>query len=124
MAIGPIGEAQPSGARREADRVRRPADLLLAVFSLIVVVAVLGSIRALPLGSTEAADDVSRWLLHIPRWLSYAAAVLAGVASFVLVVASLVVMVRNRWRDALNAVAAGLAGAAGGPRGTGGWTAG
>jgi uncharacterized membrane protein YbhN (UPF0104 family) len=94
------------------DRVRRPADLLLAVFSLIVVVAVLGSIRALPLGSTEAADDVSRWLLHIPRWLSYAAAVLAGVASFVLVVASLVVLVRNHWRDALNAVAAGLAGAA------------
>jgi uncharacterized membrane protein YbhN (UPF0104 family) len=135
MAIGAIGEphsergavagraeaaaggmqparAQPTRARWGTDRVRRPTDLLLAVFSFIVVAAVLGSIRALPLGSTEAADDVSRWLLHIPRWLSYAAAVLAGVASFVLVVASLVVMVRNRWRDALNAVAAGLAGAA------------
>jgi glycosyltransferase 2 family protein len=119
--VGPVGAGptevgqggdQPGRARWGTDRVRRPADLLLAVFSLIVVAAVLGSIRALPLGSTEAADDVSRWLLHIPRWLSYAAAVLAGVASFVLVVASLVVMVRNRWRDALNAVAAGLAGAA------------
>jgi uncharacterized membrane protein YbhN (UPF0104 family) len=106
------GRAQPGRARWGTDRVRRPADLLLAVFSFIVVAAVLGSIRALPLGSTEAADDVSRWLLHIPRWLSYAAAVLAGVGSFVLVVASLVVMVRNHWRDALNAVAAGLAGAA------------
>jgi uncharacterized membrane protein YbhN (UPF0104 family) len=93
-------------------RVRRPADLLLAVFAFVVVAAVLGSIRALPLGSTEAADDVSRWLLHIPRWLSYAAAVVAGVGSFVLVVVSLVVLLRDRWRDALNAVAAGAVGAA------------
>jgi hypothetical protein len=93
------------------DRVRRPADLLLAVFAFVVVALVLGTIRALPLGSTEAADDVSGWLLHIPRWLAYGAAVVAGVASFVLAVASLVVLVRNQWRDALNAVVAGLAGA-------------
>jgi uncharacterized membrane protein YbhN (UPF0104 family) len=112
MAIGALGEAQQSGARRDSGRVRRPADLLLAVLSFLVVAAVLGSIRALPLGSTEAADDVSRWLLHIPRWLSYAAAVLAGVASFVLVVVSLVVLLRDQWRDALNAVAAGTVGAA------------
>jgi uncharacterized membrane protein YbhN (UPF0104 family) len=91
--------------------VRRPADLLLAVFAFVVVALVLGTIRALPLGSTEAADDVSGWLLHIPRWLAYAAAVVAGVASFVLAVASLIVLVRNQWRDALNAVAAGLVGA-------------
>ena len=96
-----------SPARHGTPAGVRPADLLLAVLSLLIVAAVLGSIRALPLGSTEAADDVSRWLLHIPRWLSYAAAVVAGVASFVLVVVSLVVLLRNRWRDALNAVAAG-----------------
>jgi glycosyltransferase 2 family protein len=95
-----------------ADRVRRPADLLLAVFAFVVAAVVLVSIKALPLGSSEAADDVSGWLLHIPRWLSYAADVAAGVASFVLVVASLVVLVRNQWRDAINAVVAGLAGAA------------
>src|ERR1700678_1673904 len=112
MAIGAIGKAQQPRARRDKDRVRRPADLLLAVLSFLIVAAVLGSIRALPLGSTEAADDVSRWLLHIPRWLSYAAAVLAGVASFVLVVVSLIVLLRNQWRDALNAVAAGAVGAA------------
>jgi uncharacterized membrane protein YbhN (UPF0104 family) len=93
-------------------RVRRPADLLLAVFAFAVVAVVLGAIRALPLGSTEVADDVSGWLLHIPRWLAYAAAVAAGVAGFVLVVVSLVVLVRSQWRDALNAVAAGLTGAA------------
>jgi uncharacterized membrane protein YbhN (UPF0104 family) len=102
----------PVDRRAGTDRVRRPADLLLAVFALVVVAVVLGAIRALPLGSTEVADDVSGWLLHIPRWLAYAAAVVAGVAAFVLVVVSLVVLVRNQWRDALNAVAAGLAGAA------------
>ena len=92
--------------------MRRPADLLLAVFSFLIVAVVLGSIRALPLGSTEVADDVSGWMLHIPRWLSYAAAVVAGVACFVLAVVALVVLVRRQWRDARNAVAAGLAGAA------------
>ena len=102
----------PVHGRAGAERVRRPADLLLAVFAFVVVALVLSTIRTLPLGSTEAADDVSRWLLHIPRWLAYAAAVVAGVASFVLAVASLVVLVRNQWRDALNAVVAGLVGAA------------
>src|ERR1700733_8402601 len=101
----------PVQGRPGTERVRRPADLLLAIFAFVVVVLVLSTIRTLPLGSTEAADDVSRWLLHIPRWLAYAAAVVAGVASFVLAVVSLVVLVRNQWRDALNAVAAGLAGA-------------
>lgn len=102
----------PARSRIGPDRVRRPADLLLAVFAFAVAAVVLGSIRALPLGSTEAADDVSRWLLHIPRWLSYAAEVGAWVASFALMVVSVAVLVRNQWRDAVNAAAAGLAGAA------------
>src|ERR1700729_2695209 len=101
----------PVQGRPGTERVRRPADLLLAIFAFVIVVLVLSTIRTLPLGSTEAADDVSRWLLHIPRWLAYAAAVVAGVASFVLAVVSLVVLVRNQWRDALNAVACGLVGA-------------
>ena len=101
----------PVDRRASTDRVRRPADLLLAVFALVVVAVVLGAIRALPLGSTEVADDVSGWLLHIPRWLSYAAAVVAGVASFVLVIVALAVLARRQWRDMRNAVAAGLAGA-------------
>src|SRR5579862_900158 len=104
-AVPPIGGGADTG------RVRRPADLLLAAFAFAVVAVLLGAIRALPLGSTEAANDVSGWLLHIPRWLAYAAAVVAGVAGFVLAVVSLVVMLRSQWRDALNAVAAGLAGA-------------
>jgi glycosyltransferase 2 family protein len=110
------------GARREpegaggvikgaAGRVRRPADLLSAVLSVAVVVVVVGSIRALPLGSTELADDVSAWVHHIPRGLSFAAEVVSGVACFALAVVALVVLVRGQWRDARNAAAAGFTGA-------------
>jgi glycosyltransferase 2 family protein len=95
-----------------AGRVRRPADLLFAVLSLAIVAVVLGTIHSLPLGSTELADDVSRWLLHIPRWLVFPAEVVSGVACFVLAIAALVLLVRGQWRDARNAIAAGLAGAA------------
>jgi glycosyltransferase 2 family protein len=110
--VPPVPPVDPVDRGAVPGRVRRPADLLLAVFACVVVAVVLGAIRALPLGSTEVADDVSGWLLHIPRWLAYAAAVAAGVAGFVLVVVSLVVLARNQWQDLLNAVAAGLAGAA------------
>lgn len=91
--------------------MRRPTDLLLAVFSFLIVAATLGSIKALPLGSTEVADDVSSWVLHIPRWLAYSAAVVAGVTCFTLVVVALIMLAPKQWRDARNAVAAGLAGA-------------
>jgi uncharacterized membrane protein YbhN (UPF0104 family) len=111
-AEGVPDRAPPARGRAGTGRVRRPADLLLAVFAFVIVALVLGTIRVLPLGSTEVADDVSGWMLHIPRWLAYAAAVVAGVASFVLVAVALVVLVRGHWRDARNAVAAGLAGAA------------
>ena len=60
----PAGTGRPE--KDAAGRVRRPADLLFAVLSLAVVAVVVGSIRALPLGSTELADDVSAWLHHIP----------------------------------------------------------
>jgi glycosyltransferase 2 family protein len=106
------GGAPPARGRAGAGRVRRPGDLLLAVLAFAVVAVVVGAIRALPLGSTEVAGDVSGWLRHIPRWLSYAAVVVAGVTCFVLLIVALVVLVRGQWLDARNAVAAGLAGAA------------
>ena len=118
QAIEALSQLKP-----KAREVRRPADLLLAVFSLLIVAVVLGSIRALPLGSTEVADDVSGWLLRIPRWLSFAAEVVAGVACFVLVIAALVVLARSQWRDARNAVAAGLAGGAAAIIASGVWRA-
>jgi glycosyltransferase 2 family protein len=102
----------PAGPAEHAGRVRRPADLLFAVVSLAVVAVVVGSIRAVPLGSTELAGDVLTWLRHIPRWLSFAAEVVSGVACFVLAVVALVVLVRGQWQDARNAAAAGFTGAA------------
>jgi glycosyltransferase 2 family protein len=116
----------PQGTGREEDagsRVRRPADLLFAVLSLAIVAVVLGSIRALPLGSTELAGDVSTWLRHIPRWLSFAAEVVSGVGSFALVVVALVMLSRSQWRDARNAAAAGVTGAAAAVAATAVWRA-
>jgi len=100
------------GRSESTGRVRRPADLLYALCAFVIVAVVLGSIRTLPAGSREVADDVSSWMAHIPRWLSYSATVVAGVSCFVLVIMALVVLVRSDWRDARNACAAGAAGAA------------
>jgi len=117
-------EGGAAGTRKSAaGRVRRPADLLFAVLSLAIVAVVLGSIRALPLGSTELADDVSAWVHHIPRWLSFAAEVASGVACFVLAVVALVLLVRRQWRDARNAAAAGFTGAAAAVAGSAVWRA-
>ena len=101
----------PRGANA-AERVRRPADLLFGVLSLTVVLVVIGSIRALPLGSTELSDDVSHWLQHIPRWLSSLAAVVVGIGCFLFAILVLVVLVRRKWRDARNAGAASVTAAA------------
>src|SRR5579864_8681095 len=99
------GAPDTAGGRqppRGADRVHRPADLLLAVVSFLVVASVLGTIAALPLGTTEAADDVSSWMAHIPRWLAYVAAVAADVGCLALAVAALVVVARSHWLDVRN----------------------
>ena len=95
------------------ERVRRPSDLLLAVFALGVVLVTLGLIRALPIGSTEVSTDVSRWLVHVPRWLSLAGAVVAALGSFALFVVALVALIRSDARTALNAGVAVVVAAAG-----------
>jgi len=100
------GEEQPQGT----GEVRRPVDLSYAIVAFLVVVVIVGSIRTLPAGSREVADDVSSWMSDIPRWLSSVAAVVSSVACFVLSVMALVVLLRSDWRNARNAVAAGLAG--------------
>jgi uncharacterized membrane protein YbhN (UPF0104 family) len=113
-----LADAGRGGAERvrthwvRAGRVRRPADLLFAVLSLVVVAVVLASIRTLPLGSTELADDVSSWLKHIPGWLVFPAEVVSGIACFVLAIVAVVMLFRDQWRDVRNAAVAGLAGAA------------
>jgi uncharacterized membrane protein YbhN (UPF0104 family) len=93
----------------QADRVRRPTDLLLSIFALMVIVTTLGLIRALPTGSTEISNDVSRWLRHIPVWLSLGAEVIAALASIAVVVIALVALIRVDIRSAVNAISAAVA---------------
>jgi uncharacterized membrane protein YbhN (UPF0104 family) len=104
------GATRPPRSAPDAERVRRPADLLFALLSLAVVLVVIGAIRTLPLGSTEVSDDVSRWLAHIPRWLSSAAAVVSGIGCFLFAVLAVAVLLRSQWKDARNAGVAALVG--------------
>ena len=101
----------PGEEPRGTGEVRRPVDLSYAIVAFLVVVVIVGSIRTLPVGSREVADDVSSWMSYIPRWLSSVAAVVSGVACFVLSIMALVVLLRSDWRNARNAVVAGLVGA-------------
>ncbi|MGA2530397.1 MAG: lysylphosphatidylglycerol synthase transmembrane domain-containing protein [Acidimicrobiales bacterium] len=98
---------------KDSGRVRRPLDLLLALFAVGVVVVTLGLIRALPIGSTEVSDDVSRWLVHIPRWLSLSTSVVATIGSLAFAVVALFALVRHEARSALNAGLAAVLAAAG-----------
>jgi uncharacterized membrane protein YbhN (UPF0104 family) len=107
----PADPGRPLGRRGRAwgaERVRRPTDLLAAILALAAAAVIIGSIKALPLGSNEAARDVSRWLQHIVRWLAFGAAVVAGTGCFVFVIVAGVQLARTQWRDARNA-AVGLA---------------
>lgn len=108
----PVPDVTSPPRESPTGRVRRPADLLFGLLSLTVVLVIIGSVDALPLGSTELSNDVSHWLEHIPRWLSSLAAVAAGIGCFLFAGVVLFVLVRRVWRDALNAGAAALAAAA------------
>ena len=94
-------------------RIRRPADLLFALVGFVLVVAEIGLIRALPVGSAELSADVSRWLRHIPRWLSLATVVVAVVGAMALLTLSSIALLRRERRGAINASVAALAAAAG-----------
>jgi uncharacterized membrane protein YbhN (UPF0104 family) len=104
----PAAPGEPLAVSWGAERVRRPADLLAAILALVITAVIIGSIKALPLGSNEVAGDVSRWLQNIPRWLAFGAAVIAGTGCFVFAVVAGQQLAREQWRDARNA-AAGLA---------------
>lgn len=102
-----------SRSPRGFERVRRPSDLLFAIFAFAVVVLVLVLVRALPSGSTEIADDVSSWLAHIPKWLAVGATSIASLGSVAFVVVALSVLFRREARGALNACIAAAIAAAG-----------
>src|ERR1700679_3266399 len=90
-----------SPARR--DRVRRPTDILLSIFAIVVLLLTYALIRILPTGSTEISNDVSRWLRHIPLWLSSGAEVVAALGSIALIVVAVVTLIRTDLRSGVNA---------------------
>ncbi len=98
---------------RGSERVRRPADLLLSLLALAVVVITLGLVRALPTGSTEVSNDVSRWLVHVPRWLSLTSSVAATIGAVAFVAVALFTLLRSEARSALNAAVAAVAAGSG-----------
>ena len=93
------------------ERVRRPADLLLALLAMALIAVLVGLIHTLPIGSTELSNGVTHWLFHIPRWLSSSAEVVAAIGGFALMVVALTVLLRGESRGALNAGAAASAAA-------------
>jgi hypothetical protein len=80
------------------ERVRRPSDLLFAIFAFAVVALVLVLVRALPIGSTEIAHDVSSWLGHIPKWLAVGSTSIATLGSVAFATVALSVLFRREER--------------------------
>ncbi|MCU1489254.1 MAG: hypothetical protein JWM85_659 [Acidimicrobiaceae bacterium] len=99
---------------REPDRdlrVRRPADLLLAIVAVLAVGALFGIAHTLPIGTAELNHNVSSWISnYIPRGLTIAFAAAADVGSMVLLLTATVTLVRTARRDGLNALIASVLG--------------
>jgi glycosyltransferase 2 family protein len=101
--------AEPLETPSQRHRIRRPTDVLLSIFALVVLVLTFGSIRLLPAGSTEISNDVSRWVHHIPLWLSSGAEVAVALGTIAVIVVALVALLRSDVRSALNAAIAATA---------------
>jgi glycosyltransferase 2 family protein len=97
-----ISSGGPIATPSQRDRVRRPTDVLLSLFALVVLVLTLGLIRVLPAGSTEISSDVSRWVRHIPLWLSSGAETAVALGTLAVIVVALVTLLRSDVRTALN----------------------
>lgn len=88
-------------------RVRRPADLLIAVLALVSIGLLFAIAHGLPIGTSELTNNVASWLTHhIPRPLAFVfvSAVWLGCLAFAVV--ATVTMLRTDSRDALNALVA------------------
>ena len=102
-------KAMAESGSGEADaRVRRPADLLLALGALGVIALLLLAAHSVPGAVLDATRHVVRAMRHLPRILVVAC---AGVAAFAVV--GLLVMItvnalRRRRADGVNALVAGL----------------
>lgn len=92
-------------------RVRRPADLSLAILAIGALAVLFGTAHGLPIGTKELTDDVSSWLTHhVPRLLALFVASVVELSTLALLFVAVVTLLRSHRRDALNALLAGVLG--------------
>lgn len=99
------------GGQVEEDRIRRPADLLLAVAALGAGLLAVFTAHAFPSTAARWTHDAAHVMRSLPRVAVFACAVLAAVAVLGVLVALGITLARHRRRDGLNAIAAGIAAA-------------
>lgn len=88
-------------------RVRRPADLLLALVAVVALAVLFGIAHGLPIGTRELTDNVATWSSHhVPRALAVVVAAAADLGCVAIVVTAIVTMVRSDRHDLLNALVA------------------
>ena len=103
----------PLTPRQDKARVRRPADLLLAVLGLVVVGLLFAVAHGLPIGTRELTDNVASWTTHhVPRALAFLLVSAAGLGCLAFVVIAAVDLLRSDVRDARNAFVALVVGTA------------
>ena len=103
---------QAEGSDRKP-RVRRPADLLLAVLALSGVALLFSVAHELPIGTGELTHNVAAWLTqHIPQALGFLVVSAIGLGCLAFAVVAVVTLLRTDVREARNAVVAFVVGTA------------
>ncbi len=107
------GRPSQSEGSEHQPRVRRPADLLLALLALSAVALLFSIAHGLPIGTGELTHNVAAWLTqHIPRALGFLVVSAAGLGCLAFALVAVVTLLRTDVREARNAVVAFFVGTA------------
>ena len=113
QATGADGRPSQTEGSDHQPRVRRPADLLLAVLALSAVALLFSIAHGLPIGTGELTHNVAAWLSqHIPRALGFLVVSAAGLGCLAFALVAVVTLLRTDVHEARNAVVAFFVGTA------------